>query len=519
MAEPTTGDVVTKVRMLVRRVPWRRLRPGRRVGTGLLILLVALAGALAGLLLGSRTAVDVGPFNAELRVTPSVTGDTAVLIPPLGSLRLDTHEGPTQLTIQLGALDQARTQAMITDPGGVTRAAQTAADDVVDGVIRVGLGSVGAAVLGAMLLAALVFRNIRKVAWAGGLSFLVMAASLGTAAATFRVNAVEEPRYDGLLVNAPALVGDVGQIADDYERYTDQLQSLVSNASILYTAASTLDVFTPDDTMTRVLHVSDLHLSPAAWQIMRTVVEQYDVDLIIDTGDITDWGTGAEAEAYVTAIRQMRVPYVYVRGNHDSESVTQAAVAEEPNAVVLDDGVETVAGLTIAGIGDPRFTPDQSTHPHTDEGQAAARQLLLDSGVDLATTIRRSGETVDIAAVHDPTAASPLDGLVPLVLAGHTHERQVGPVEPAEEAPEGEESAALEPDQTRLMVQGSTGGAGLRGLQGELPESLSLSVLYFNEFQQLIAYDDITVGGHGLSEATVQRHLADPPPEPPLGGP
>jgi predicted phosphodiesterase len=507
---------------MVRAIPWRRLRPNRRVGTGLLILLVALGGATLGLLLGSRTGVDVGPFNAELRLTPSVTGDTAVLIPPLGSLRLDTHEGPAQLTIQLGALDQARTQAMINDPGGVTRAAQSVTDDVVDGVVRVGLGSIGAAVLGAMLLAALVFRNVRKVAWAGGLSFLIMAASLGTAAATFRVNAVEEPRYDGLLVNAPALVGDVQQIADDYERYTDQLQSLVSNASILYTAASSLDVLTPDDTMTRVLHVSDLHLNPAAWEIMRIVVEQYNVDLIVDTGDITDWGTAPEAETYVTAIRQMRVPYAYVRGNHDSESVIQAAVADEPNAIVLDDSVETVAGLTIAGIGDPRFTPDQSTHPHTDEAQAAARQRVVDSGADLATTITASGESVDLAAVHDPAAAEPLDGVVPLVLAGHTHERRVGPVLSPPEAPEGEDAAettALQPGQTRLMVQGSTGGAGLRGLQGEHPESLSLSVLYFNEFQQLIAYDDITVGGHGLSEASVQRHLADPPPEPPLSGP
>jgi predicted phosphodiesterase len=501
------------------RVPWRRLRPRRRTGTAALILLVALAGTLLGLLLGSRTPVDVGPFNAELRLTPSPTGETAVLIPPLGSLRLDTHQGPTKLTIQLGALDQARTQAMINDPGGVTRAARSVADDVVDGVIRVGLGSLGAAVLGAMLLAALVFRNVRRVAWAGGLAFGVMAASLGTAAATFRVNAVEEPRYEGLLVNAPALVGDVQQIADDYERYTDQLQSLVSNASILYTAASSIDAFAPDDTMTRVLHVSDLHLNPAAWQIMLTVVQQYDIDLVIDTGDTTDWGSEPEAEAYVSTIRLMRVPYVWIRGNHDSESVTQVAVAEQPNAVVLDDDVATVAGLTIAGIGDPRFTPDQQTGPHTDEELAAERQRVFDAGAALATTIAESGEPVDLAAVHDPVTAEPLEGLVPLVLAGHTHERLVGPIEPPDQEPVAEEGVPLEAGQTRLMVQGSTGGAGLRGLQGEHPEPLALSVLYFNGSQQLVAYDDIEVGGHGLSEASVQRRLIDPPPEPPLGVP
>lgn len=498
---------------------WRRLWPSRRFGTGLLILLVALTGTVLGLLLGSHTPVQVGPFNAELRLTPSVNGETAVLIPPLGSLRLDTHQGPTQLTIQLGALDQARTQAMINDPGGVTRAAQSVGDDIIDGVIRVGFGSVGAAILGAMLLAALVFRNVRRVAWAGGLAFAVMAGSLGVAAATFRVNAVQEPRYEGLLVNAPALVGDVQQFTDDYERYTDQLQSLVSNASILYTAASSIDAFAPDDTMTRVLHVSDLHLNPAAWQIMLTVVEQYDIDLIIDTGDIVDWGTAPESQAYVSTIRLMRVPYVYVRGNHDSPGITQAAVEEQPNAIVLDDSVATVEGLTIAGIGDPRFTPDQRTGPHSDEELAAERQRVVDSGADLAATIQEYGEPVDLALVHDPVAAEPLEGVVPLVLAGHTHDRRVGPIVPPEQEQEAGEDVPLEPGQTRMMVQGSTGGAGLRGLQGEHPEPLALSVLYFNEFQQLVAYDDIDVGGHGLSEASVQRHLIDPPPEPPLSEP
>jgi predicted MPP superfamily phosphohydrolase len=507
---PGAPDVRPRRRRLPRWAHW--LPSPRAILAGLLILLVALVGAALGLVLGSPTAVKVGPFNAELRVAPSVTGDTAVVIPPLGSLRLDTHEGPTGLTIQLGALDQARTQAMISEPGGVTRAAQTAADDVVNGVIRVGFGSLGAGVLGAMLLAGLVFRDVRRVAWAGGLALAVVAGSLGTAAATLRLNAIEEPRYQGLLVNAPALIGDVERIADDYQRYTEQLQRMVSNVSTLYTAASTLEAFAPNESMTRVLHVSDLHLNPAAWPIMRTVVEQYDVDVIVDSGDIVDWGTGPETQ-YLDSISLMGVPYVYVRGNHDS-SLTQEAVAGQPNATVLDDRVTTVGGLTIAGIGDPRFTPDQRTGPHGEDELAAIRQEVVDAGVGLADRILRHDGAVDIAVVHDPIAAGPLDGVVPLVLAGHTHERQVGPVVPP---PEGEQP---EPGATLLMVQGSTGGAGLRGLEGEHPESLALSVLYFNQFQQLVAYDDITVGGHGLSEVAVERQLVEPPPpEPPLAEP
>lgn len=489
------------------RLRTHRLRPGRRTAAWLLVFVVALTGTVLGLLLGSRTGVDVGPFNAELFLTPAPAGETSVLIPPLGSLHLDTHDSPVQLTIALGALDQARTQEMITDPGGVTRAAETVADDVIAGVVRLGFGSLAAAVLGAMLLAALVFRNMRRVAISGGLALALMLASFGAAALTFRLDAIEEPRYEGLLVNAPALVGDVQRIANDYERYTENLQSMVGNISTLYTAASTLEAgaFTPDESMTRVLHVTDLHLNPASWQIMRTVVEQYRVDFIIDTGDIVDWGTGPESR-YLDSIRLMGVPYVYVRGNHDSP-LTQQAVADQPNAIVLDNEVTTVAGLTIAGIGDPRFTPDQQTGPFTDEERAAAQQEVVNAGGVLAETVRAYGQPVHIASVHDPIAATRLDGVVPIVLAGHAHDRRVEPVAP----PADDAEIELAPDDTLLMVQGSTGGAGLRGLEGEHPASLALSVLYFDSQQRLVAYDDITIGGHGLSEASVERHLVTPP--------
>src|SRR5690606_13673673 len=241
MAQPTPEprmDVRTTSVPVHRR--WAGYRhwipvPLRRALVGFFVALVATVGAAVGLSLGSRTPVEVGPFNAEMRVTPALAGETEVAIPPLGALHLDTHDGPTRLTIALGALDQARTQEIITDPGGITRAAESVPQDVLDGVIRTGLGSLGAAVLGAMLLTGLVFRSVRRTAWAGGLALVLVGGNLAVAAATLRLDALEEPRYEGLLVNAPVLIGDVQRIADDYQRHTEQLQQLVSNVSTLYT--------------------------------------------------------------------------------------------------------------------------------------------------------------------------------------------------------------------------------------------------------------------------------------------
>jgi hypothetical protein len=62
-----------------------------------------------------------------------------------------------------------------------------------------------------------------------------------------------------------------------------------------------------------------------------------------------------------------------------------------------------------------------------------------------------------------------------------------------------------------MMVEGSTGGAGLRGLQGETPTPLEMSVLYFDAAHTLQAYDEITVGGTGESNVLLDRHLVKQP--------
>jgi len=212
------------------------------------------------------------------------------------------------------------------------------------------------------------------------------------------------------------------------------------------------------------------------------------VDGVLDTGDITDWGSEPE-NRLITSVGDLGVPYVYIRGNHDS-AATAALVAAQPNATVLDDSAVTVAGIEIAGTPDPRFTPDKSTGDDD-----AGDDVLEESGAELATFIGELSDPPAITMVHDPKQARPLDGDVPLVLAGHTHERKVSELQ----------------DGTLLMVQGSTGGAGLRGLQGEYPEPLTCTVLYLDpETGRLQAYDEITLGGLGETEVTIQRRTVPP---------
>jgi predicted phosphodiesterase len=234
-----------------------------------------------------------------------------------------------------------------------------------------------------------------------------------------------------------------------------------------------------------VLFVSDLHLNPAAWGIIRAVGDQYDVDVIVDAGDIADHGTAAESQ-YVAAIGTLGRPYVYVKGNHDS-ILTAAAVAEQPNAIVLDHEPVRVADLYFYGAPDARFTPDQQTRG------TASEDLRLGSE-ELAERVRNLSVRPDVIVYHDPTHADLFQDTAPLILSGHAHRRQ---------------DIVLD-DGTRVFVQGSTGGAGLRGLEHEEPTPVMLSVLYFDpETRQLVAWDDITLGGLGLSSAELRRTQVD----------
>ena len=466
-------------RMLPRRLPVRKL--GRVAG----FVAVALIGAWLGLMIGGRESTPVGPVNTHMTTHFSWSGDTEIRVGPLGTLTLDTHEGPIGVTVTVDELNVTDARTLFEDPAALDGLEQWVSADAKDAIIRLVLRSALSALLGALVLSILVYRRrARRVAFVFGTAFAMVTATLGTAWATWNPRSVSQPQYTGLLVSAPSVVGNAQDIVAGFSDYSRSLAKLVGNVSKLYDVTSTLPAYDPDPSTIRVLHVADIHLNPAAWEVIRSISEQFKVALVIDSGDISDHGSKAERR-FVDAIADIPVPYVYVRGNHDSQVIADA-VAAQPNAVVVDDGqTKEVAGLRITGDADPRFTPDRSTAVISNEELAAFGNAVA-AGVRLAAT------HPDIAVVHDPTQGTGFDGVVPLILAGHTHQR----------------STKLLPDGTRMFIQGSTGGAGLRALEGATPEPIECSILYFDATtKRLQAWDDLTIGGLGLSSAQINRTL------------
>ncbi|MER5943971.1 metallophosphoesterase [Streptomyces sp. NPDC001928] len=483
-------------RALARRYSTRRPLPSLELVTqphpwtrALGLVTVVLLGAWLGLLIVGNVRVPVGPMNTTMTLRPSITGGTKINVSPLGALQLDSHIAPVRLDVNVDQLDPERAQALVDHPERLSGLQDEVAQDVAHGTRDLAVRSCVAVVTGAAALGLAVYRRPRRALAAGGMALTLLAASGGTAYATWNPESVLEPKFSGLLSSAPSLVGNARSIVTEFDVYQKELARLVTNVTKLYDATSTLPAYTPDPSTVRVLHVSDIHLNPASWKIIASLVSQYKVNVIVDSGDTMDHGTAAE-NGFLDPIEDLGAPYVWVRGNHDS-GLTQRYLEGLKNVHVLDDGkAQTIAGLRFAGIGDPQFTPDRSQVP----GGDAANEL---AGARLATSLRdqaAAGTPVDVAIAHEPVAARQTDGEVPLALAGHLHHQEMEVMQYG----------------TRLRLEGSTGGSGLRAIEGKHPDPIQTSVLYFDrETRRLQAWDEIELGGLGLTTAEVRRHLVE----------
>ena len=461
------------------------------------VVCVALVGLLLGIELGAHGTYNIGPLDVRMSLHPSLHGGSRVEIPPLGALEAHTHDGPAQLSARVDQLDAAQAKQIVRDPSRIESESKKAVPQLTSALENLIFRAVLVGVASAFLLGLIFFRRVRRALLTGGVALAMLAVTLGIGWGTSHPENIREPRYEGLLTNVPAVIGDANSIYQNFGAYQGELVKLVTNMSHIYTNLSSLPDYQPNPDTVRVLHVSDLHLNPASFDVIRTIAEQFKAQLIIDTGDITDWGSEQEnqyiADNYVSSIGTLGVPYLYVRGNHDS-AATAEAIAKQPNAVVLEDAITQVDGLTIAGIGDPRHTPDKSNGDNgKDETQVVAASKELAKTVK--THNRTNADTVDIDMIHDPAGALPLKDTAPLILAGHMHKRATKKLD----------------DATTLKVEGSTGAAGLRGLYHKKTTPFEMSMLYFDKNSgALQAYDAITISGIGQSDIDLQRTIVQP---------
>jgi predicted phosphodiesterase len=436
------------------------------LGRALAALVVGASGATLALLLAGRLRYPIGPFSVEFLARPGPP-TTQIALPPLGEIRAQTHLAPLTLRATLQSIDADRLSALVRERS-VESLVLLVERAGADAFRSYALRAWAFAVAGSAGAALLVFRrNHRQVIGTLAAGTLFVSALGGVTWATYRPEGFREPTYTGSLGLAPELIGPIEEAGARIAAFRSELDRLVRGTVSAFGELTAQPA--PSVEATVVLHISDIHASPLGMDFAQQLADTFQADLVVDTGDITSFGSPVE-ETILDRIPGFGVPYVFVRGNHDSSSVA-VQIEDLPNGETLGGEVVTVEGISIGGAAHPLFTPNRRPR-YTDEEIEAA---LDQAGRALAETL--ADEVPDVLAVHDDRMAAPMAGRVPLVLSGHFHRFGTEVV-----------------DGTLFLRVGSTGGGGLDTFLVDEPLPLAAEVLYFDGVPaRLVAVDRITL--------------------------
>lgn len=438
-------------------------RGWRAVVAVALVVVGASAGAVAFAVQPPVTG-DVGP--GLVSVDPTLqAGNTVVDLPPLGQVRATSHRGPMGFEARVDRIDLDRAGDVVRgpSPGAVLRT--QVEDDLRPLLSRLALQSVFvAAVAGALAGLVLPRRRLRYVGAtvAGALGFVAVAGAVTVS--SFAPERFDQPQFEGALAAAPDIINTVQRHIDDVDAVEGRLEALSDRVVGLYQSVDGTTGRSASDTV--ILHVSDIHSNPVGIQLVQEAADRFEVDAILDTGDLTSFGSSVE-EITVQRIARLTTPYYVVPGNHDSGAIRRSLSAA--GVGVLTPGVIDVNGIRILGVPDPTFTADN-------------RMSREQHGAQLARAGEQTRRLVaqhrpDVVAVHNPVQLRQSFGTFDIGLAGHRHEPELS----YEEG-------------TAVVLAGSSGATGIGALL--TPEDLpyQMQLLQFDE-DRLVAVDRVAFSG------------------------
>ena len=444
------------------------------------LALGALAGALS-FALQPDTVGSLGPGSVTIDVGVRAS-ETNVDLPPLGHLVADSHRGPVGFDVRVDRIDLAQAGVLAGELARGSDPAQRLRADIDDDLSPL-LRSLVLRSLGAALAAGVVVglllpqRRVRYVAatTAGSMGFVVVAGAM--AFASFSPTAFDQPRFEGSLAAAPDIVNTVQRHIDEVGVVESRLEALSARLVGLYRSVEGTG---PSLTDTTLLHVSDLHSNPVGIELVEQTAERFDVDAIIDTGDITSFGSSVE-QLVVQRIARFDVPYYLVPGNHDHSSIRRALV--DAGVEVLDPGVAAVGDVRILGMGDPAFTADNRL------ARDDYDEMLARASESLARRVQLTRP--DVVAVHNSVQLDAAIGTFDVGLAGHTHR-----------------FAVEYRDGSVVAHSGSAGATGVGALTESEDLPYEMQLLQFDG-SRLIAVDRLSFEGTD-GAFRLERVLIDP---------
>lgn len=302
----------------------------------------------------------------------------------------------------------------------------------------------------------------RRVGARVGVGVLAVAAVAGYGVASVNPNWTKQSRLTGTLAAIQLFPDQLENYYDHQSKAYDALSAVIGIQSALQQQIERAG--TPA-TAFEIMFISDVHLA-AVYPLIKQYAANFDVKLIVNTGDESEFGSAVEmTPAYTSAIASLTrsIPMLWLAGNHDSPEVA-TIMAGIPGVTVLGtkavaaDGSVSVGatrvdagGLTIAGLPDPRIYGGAGIDGSDD---ATTVDGLERSAVDTAVAGIDPTDRFDIFATHEPVAAAELTAKLPDRIrqtdSGHLHAQN--------------RTSDIQRGATINLVEGSTGAGGLDNL-------------------------------------------------------
>jgi predicted phosphodiesterase len=467
----------------------------------LVLLAVVLAAATGGFaaLVALRVDRETSVATARLSVTPASDGALDLYVPLVDwGARFPVVRLPARLHVDVRSIDR--------DAVGLLARGRREAIAQVRGEVRDAIASYIRLLIVVVFASALALGSLTAFAVRGRagprLRWTVPAAIL-TAFAWGAVllvllpprGRVDNPEYYAHGPEIPRALAAVESAAASSGRLSEELDTqLVGLARLLVAPAGR----PPLSGLPQLVLASDLHNNIAALPALERAADRR--PLFFD-GDLTDRGTPLEAALVRRVVRAGR-PFVFVSGNHDSDTLERELAAA--GAIVLTQrgqllpggghgaGVVDVAGARVAGYSDPFERKRANRYRATGEPSTTPAQRRA-----FTAWLRSVAPGTDVVMVHAPGLAE--DGLdylrahppphPLLVLNGHTHEQ------------------ALSTSANLAVVNGGTvGGGGTGNLDEDKPIGLAVVTYRTRGGFRPLAADLVEIDpGDGSARAERQR--------------
>lgn len=462
---------------------------GKLLRTVALPSLLGITIALSVLMFfGHTDSYRVGPIEAQVELRFKPGGAPSRLLLPVGSLQSSNHGGWWALTARPTHFDsQGAAAAFVAQNDYASQLMadlQKQAKPLVLGHIFRSIG-IGCA-------AGLITAAIRYLRRGCSLSTLAYQLALPPIAAGLTLVGAVGWSFHTYNPDAPIVTsGELSRNVKWVRQFPEILAKLDQNRDTLVQAVGAFDALkksaVPQPPTIKVLHISRVKLLPEGMRFARFVADEFDVDVVIDTGDLSSFGTPWDPEI-AKQIPGFKRPYLFVPGNHDTPEVV-AAVAAQPQTTVLADAAVNITtpeggpvfiapitgpsdatrGLVVYGHSHPRCSECQVEDPSSQEIANSAEQIAPE--IRLRTRMLRP----DIVAVNQDVMAKDLAGNVPLVL--------MGGITSSDKVRKG----------TRFLRMASTGAEGWKACLEDRPRMMTAQVLEFEAGQpaNLVRYHEI----------------------------